>query len=183
MFGQREPGEKLEKGLSPEGCECSPQGLHMASQRQQPDQYAPPQLSHSRSSWGRRSSGGSQDTRLGGRLAEWEIKELPRVPRGLPRPRDLEDYVCGGRKLVGRGISNFTPRMPDFVLLFTDLKTESLKIFDSPSEFQKPKDLSPEWEPETFRISLRFQEIRLLLSAWMLSMARGDSQSIFSQGP
>lgn len=72
----------------------------------------------------------------------------------------------------GRGISNFTPRMPHFVLLFTDLKTESLKTFDSPLEFQKPKDFSPEWKPETFRISLRFQEIKLILSAWMLSMAR-----------
>lgn len=42
--------------------------------------------------------------------------------------------------MVGRCISNFTPRMPHFVLLFTDLKTKSLKIFDSPSEFQTPKD-------------------------------------------
>lgn len=165
------------------GCECSPQGLQVASQWQQPDQYAPLQLSHSSSSWGRGSSDGSQDTRLGSRLDKWEIKELPRMLRGLPRPHDLEDYVCGGRKLVGRGISNFTPGKPLFVLLFTDLKTESLKIFDSPSEFQKPKDFSREWEPETFRILLRFQEIKLLLSAWMLSMARGDSQSIFSLGP
>lgn len=120
-----------------------------------------------------------------GRCAKWEIKELPRAPRGLADPAPQEGV--GGREPEGRAFPRAPAALPESECLVCCSLTLKLNrsptTFNTPPDSRKPKDFSLEWEPETFQISLRFREIKLPLSPWMPSMARGHSQSPFSSVP
>lgn len=120
-----------------------------------------------------------------GRCAKWEIKELPRAPRGLADPAPQEGV--GGREPEGRALPRAPAALPESECLVCCSLTLKLNrsptTFNTPPDSRKPKDFSLEWEPETFQISLRFREIKLPLSPWMPSMARGHSQSPFSSVP
>lgn len=81
-----------------------------------------------------------------GKFAKWEIKELPRAPRGLPRPCPQEGV--GGMKCRGQGASKGSscpPRMPCLVCCSVPLKLNpSPKTFNTPPDFRKPEDFSLE---------------------------------------
>lgn len=108
-------------------------------------------------------------------------------PQRTCRPRPAGGSGWEGARGQGPSKGSSCPpriRMPPLVCCSLTLKlNHSPTTFNTPPDSRKPKDFSLEWEPETFQISLRFQEIKLPLSPWMPSMARGHSQSPFSSVP